>query len=108
MDLINNYTNALQAIYDHVGFVEDWVFYPIDDRTDKYWSVDESNIRYADSIEEFESETGNYYEDELYTQRFYKKWVYRGELITMAFSNPGIDGMKYFAIFDNSKEVKQH
>ena len=31
MELISNYENALQAIYDHVGFKEDWVIAPIDD-----------------------------------------------------------------------------
>ena len=31
MELIKNYENALQAIYDHVGFKEDWVIAPIDD-----------------------------------------------------------------------------
>lgn len=30
MKLIENYQKALQDIYDHVGFVEDWVVYPID------------------------------------------------------------------------------
>lgn len=103
IDLIQNYQDALQAIYDHVGFVEDWVVYPLDDCTDSYWDYDESDVYYADSEEELWGETGNYYSDVIYTQRFYQKWVYSGEKFTMIFCDPGVDGMKWFRLFDNEK-----
>jgi len=108
MKLIENYNNALQEIYDHVGFVEDWVVCPIDDATEYFWNVDvdEQIVRYADSQKEFKSQYGNYYEDVLYTQRFYEKWVYEGEKFTMVFCNPEVDGMRYFRIFDNDKRMK--
>lgn len=107
MKLIKDYETALQAIYDHVGFVEDWVIYPLDDCTDKFWDVNEKDkeVHYADTKQELEEKDGNYYVDELYTQRFYKKWVYAGEDFTMVFCNPGVDGMKWFRLFDNSKRV---
>lgn len=107
MELIENYNNALQEIYDHVGFVENWVIAPIDDNTNRYWGVDEDTVYYADSIEEFESEHGNYYEDEIYKQRFYDKWIYEGEDFTMIFCNPIVDGMKWFRIFDNTKKLNK-
>lgn len=107
MTIIQDYEKAKQTIYDHVGFVEDWVIYPIDDCTDKYWNVNEEDkeVYYADSENEFINGDGNYYVDELYTQRFYDKWVYEGEEFTMIFCNPGVDGMKYFRLFDNKKKI---
>lgn len=104
MKLIQDYKNALQEIYDHVGFTEDWVVYPLDDCTDKFWNTDGKSVRYAKTIEDFDSD-GDYYEDDVYTQRFYKKWVYEGKDFTMIFCDPHVDGMKWFRLFDNSKRV---
>lgn len=101
--IIENYLEALQEIYNHVGFEEDWVVYPIDDCTKYYWSIDDETVEYADSLEEFISEEGNHYTAEIYKQRFYDKWVYEGKLYTMIFLNPNVDGMKYFSLFDNNK-----
>jgi hypothetical protein len=105
MSLIEEYDNALQAIYDHVGLKEDWVVCPLDSKLDCYWNVDGNTVKYADSKEEFESEDGNYYEDELYTQRFYPKHVYEGKLFTLVFCDPHTDGMKWWRLFDNSKRI---
>jgi len=106
MDKLNNYKEALQELYDHVGFVEDWVVYPIDDATEYVWAIDRDIIKYADSIEEFNNEEGNYYEDEIDTPFCYKKHVYEGEDFTMIFCDPNVDGMKWFRIFDNTKKIK--
>lgn len=103
MSIMNDYNEAVQKLYNHVGFVEDWVICPIDDCTDKYWMVDENTVKFADSVEQFNSD-GDYYEDEIYTQRFYKKWVYEGKELTMVFCDPHTDGMKWFRVFDNSKK----
>lgn len=105
MTLIENYNKAKQEIYDHVGFEEDWVTCPIDDSTDFLWTVDEISVKYAENIDKLQSDD-DFYQDDIYTQRFYDKWVYRGEDITMIFCNPHVDGMKYFRIFDNLKEIK--
>ena len=106
MGLIENYEKAKQAIYDHVGFEEDWVVCPIDDCTDKYWFIDAENeeVHYADTKDEL-FEEDNHYVDEIYKQRFYDKWVYVGKDFTMVFCNPGVDGMKWFRIFANDKWV---
>ena len=102
MNLLLNYQNALEAIYDHVGFVEDWVVYPLDDRTDDFWTLlGDEEVHYGPSIEEIEM-----YSSEIYHQRFYEKAIYRGEELTLIFTNPGVDGMKYFSIFNNAKEIK--
>jgi hypothetical protein len=106
MEIIENYKKALQSIYDHVGFVEDYVVYPIADSTDMYWDTDGETVWYAEDKDDVLNRTGNHYEAEVYTQRFYNKWVYEGKDFTMIFTNPGVDGMKYFSLFDNSKRLR--
>lgn len=110
--LIEDYKKALQAIYDHVGFTEDWVVCPIDDKTEHYWYL--SNTKGAGFVIYIEEDRQNlkqalenleYYKDEIYTQRFYKKWVYRGEDFTLVMCNPGVDGMKWFTLFDNKLQI---
>lgn len=107
MKLIENYNKALQEIYDHVGFVEDYVVYPISDCTEHYWWLSDESIYYGETKYDVLAETDKYYSSEIYKQLFYSKWVYRGKDFTMIFSNPGVDGMKYFDIFDNSKEISE-
>jgi len=104
MNLMENYKKVLDAIYEHVGFKEDWVVYPLDDCTQSYWILGEDFVRYADTIELLESD-GDYYQDDIYTQRFYDKHVYEGADFTMVFCDPHVDGMKWFRIFDNTKRI---
>ena len=104
--LIDEYQKALDAIYEHVGFVEDWVICPLDDCTESYWYTDDKKfIRWAETLEKFNSD-GDYYENDIYTQRFYSKWIYEGADFTMIFCDPHIDGMKWFRLFDNKKRIK--
>ncbi len=107
MNIIEQFEEAKNKLYEHVGFVEDWVVYPIDIRTEYFWIVNEKEkyVRYADSISVLYSD-GNYYENEIYTQRFYSKHVYRGEKYTMIFVDTHVDGNKFFAFFDNEREQK--
>lgn len=106
MDLINNYNNALKELYNHVGFIEDWVVCPIDDCTEYFWDVDDDYLYYAKTQEKLEIKDGDYYKDEIYKQSFYDKWVYEGEKYTMVFCDPHIDGVKWFRFLDNSKRLK--
>ena len=112
MKLIKKYQKALNAIYKHVGFKEDWVVYPIDNRTDYFWKIAGVNpfdqrVIYHEDKDIAEKADGNHYEDEIYTQRFYEKWVYEGKDFTMIFCDPHVDGMKYFGVYDNSKKLKK-
>lgn len=109
MKLLDNFDKAKQELYDHVGFVEDWVTYPIDNRFNMYWSISTNNkkVRYAETLENLTDwQRGEFYEDVIYTQRFYADHVYKGEKLTMIFCDTGTDDMKYFAFFDNEKEIK--
>lgn len=104
MEIIKNYEQALQAIYDHVGFTEDWVVCPILDNTQYFWTIDGDLVDYASSIQELENEEGECYGGSIYRQHFYKKHVYGGKDFTLVFLDTQTDGMKYFALFDNSKK----
>ena len=108
MELLKKYNKALQDIYDHVGFKEDWVIFPIDDNTQYYWNLDDEIVRWAESIEELNDQEDECYSGSIYKQEFYDKHVYRGKDITLVFLDTQTDGMKYFAIFDNSKEIHTH
>lgn len=105
MNIIKKYEMALQEIYDHVGFKEGWVVYPLDDKTDHFWNTDGEIVRFAETEEKFYSCDENYYQDDVYTQRFYEKHTYQGEKYTMIFCDPHTDGMKWFRIFDNTKKL---
>ena len=67
--------------------------------------LNETEVHYANSTEELESGEGNCYSDDIYTQRFYSKWVYGGVDYTMIMCDPHTDGVKWFRFFDNKKKV---
>ena len=98
MNLIERFNNAKQDLYDHVGFKEDWVIYAIVNRTEMFWKItsNQKEVRFAETKKKFNTDD-SYYLDDIYTQRFYKKWVYRGKEFTMIFVNTNIDGNKFFA-----------
>ena len=106
--LLKTFEIAKQDIYDHVGLEEDWVVCPLDDCTKYWWSLDEPDKRvyFADKLDDLYNREGNYYMDDIYTQRFYSKWVYRGKDFTLVMCDPHTDGMKWWRIFDNTKEKK--
>lgn len=110
--MIETYNKALQAIYDHVGFVEDWAVYPIEDRNKMFWSIGINNdtVKFAETKDKFNSggdySGGDYYVYEIYKQRFYNKWIYRGDNYTMIIVDTHTDGNKFFAVFDNNMEIK--
>ena len=120
MKLIDDYEKAKQAIYDHVGFTEDWVVFPLDDATYMFWLTFSDNVWYAKT--EAELKKGMYqelvelpgegeaaaeiYSDWIYTQRHYPKHVYEGDELTMIFCDPQTDNCKWFRLFDNAKRVK--
>jgi len=106
MKLLNEYNQKRQELFDYFGYVENWKVIPIDDATCYHWQVTDDEVIFADSLKELETETGNCYTNEIYTQRFLPKWVYRGADYTMIVVDTHIDGNKFLQIFDNLKEVK--
>lgn len=107
-DKIDQYFAARQEVFDLFGYVEDWRVIPLDDARDYFWRVTGDGrgdcVQFADTAEELETESGNYYENEIYTQRHLPKWVYRGEQYTLVCVDTHTDGNQFLQIFDNSKE----
>ena len=105
IDLLDVFFNVRQAVYDYVGFVEDWVVYPIEDYRKYYWRIEDGEVLYG-TKKDVVGRTGNHYSSTIYTQRFYDKWVYRAEKYTMIFVDTHTDGNKFFGIYDNAKEIE--
>jgi hypothetical protein len=61
-------------------------------------------VRFAKTEQELESEDGDYYENEIYTQRHLPKWVYRGADYTMVVVDTHTDGNKFLQVFANANE----
>lgn len=110
MKLLTEYNQKLQELYAYFGYVENWRVFPIDDATEYFWKIDgdETNgdVLFAESIDIIDTREGEYYSNEIYTQRHLHKWVYRGEEYTMIVVDTHMDGNKFLQIFNNSKEVK--
>ena len=104
MKLLDKYFKIQEQIYEYFGYAEDWVVIPIDDARQYFWKVDNQEVCFADTEQELESQDGNYYVNEIYTQRFLPKWVYRAAGYTMICVDTHTDGNKFLQIFDNAKE----
>jgi len=108
--MIDQYNAAKQAIFDHVGYVEDWVVIPLNDDREMFWRLEGGegfggSLRYAETEGDLNDPAESAcYVDEIYTQRFLPKWVYRGAEFTIVCCNPGVDGNKFLRILDNTKE----
>lgn len=109
MELLDKYADIKRQICEYFGYTEDYVVIPIEDRREYFWNI--TGEGYGDVVKYHENRdvlfTDNRYEDSIYTQRFLKKWVYRGNEFTMICVDTHVDGNKLLAIFDNSKEVKE-
>ena len=110
MKLLNDYENLRDQIFDYFGYKEGWVVIPLDDSTNYYWSIDDEDsgpVVFADTVQELNSKSGQYYECYIYTQRHLEKYVYRGKDYTMIVVDTNTDGNKFLSIFDNKKEIKE-
>ena len=106
MNIFNEYFKLLQEVYNYFGFEENWAVFPLDDRRAYYWKiVNDEEVQYGEKSDII-NDTEEYYSDEIYKQRFYEKWIYRGEEYTMIMVDTHTDGNKFLAIFNNSKEMK--
>jgi hypothetical protein len=109
MQLLDQYKEIQNKIFDYFGYVENWKVFPLDDSRNYFWKLDTQNtgiVKFAETKEELENETGQYYENEIYTQRHLSDWVYRGEAFTMIVVDTHSDGNKFLQIFANINECK--
>lgn len=111
MKLLDNYLSLQADIYTYFGYVEDWRIIPISDHRQYFWYLDgegPGEIHYADTEQELSEESGNYYMDEIYTQRHLPKWVYRGADYTLVCVDTHTDGNQLLAVFTNANERSPH
>ena len=110
MKLLKEYFELQAKIYEYFGYSEDWKVIPLDDATEFHWYVIEDEhgggeVHFSDDVEKLKDiDTGEYFANEIYTQRFLPKWVYRGEEYTMICVDTHTDGNKFLQGFDNKKE----
>lgn len=104
MKMLDDYFKCKYAIHEYFGYEENWVEIPIEDTRDYVWMVNDDQVSFAETIDDFSG--GNHYTDEIYTQRYLKKYVYRGEDYTMICVDTHTDGNKFLRIFDNKKEIE--
>lgn len=107
MELLDRYFDLQSQIYEYFGYEEDWVVIPIATETNVFWYLDgegPGSVHFAETEEELIEQDGNYFVNEIYTQRFLSQWVYRGKDYTMVVVDTQTDGNKFLQIFDNKKE----
>lgn len=111
MKLLSTYFDLQEQIFAYFGYREDWVKIPLDDRTDANWILlqepdGSGHVIYHESelTPEF-LDSGEFYHDTIYTQRFLPKWVYVGVEYTMVVVDTHTDGNKFLGIYDNTKRV---
>ena len=117
MKLLDDYFKLQQELFSYFGYEQNWVTIPFDDSTMYWWYLDQDErghgeVTFAETESDLRSALddinfdGDYYSNEIYTQRFLKKWVYEGRDYTMVVVDTHTDGNKYLQVFDNSKRLK--
>ena len=111
MGIFDDYEAAKEKVFEYFGYVEDWRVLPLDDARQHYWYLTDGEssgeVVFAESMESLEDiEAGDYYSNEIYTQRHLPKWVYRGEDYTMICVDTHTDGNQLLQVFSNDRERK--
>lgn len=107
--IIDQYFELEKLIHSHVNYKEDWVKFPLNDVREYFWKISNNTVRYAEDpslLPDDTTDSEDYYEDEIYKQRFLPQWIYRGEEITLILVDTKTDGNKFLNIYDNQKEIK--
>lgn len=106
MKIMDDYFELRHQILQHFGYAEDWRILPLSDARSYYWHLDgegPGTVKFAETEEKLASD-GDYYENEIYTQRHLHKYVYRAADYTLIVVDTHADGNKLLQVFDNAKE----
>lgn len=109
---MDTYFDLQEMIFVYFGYIEDWKVIPLVDHRDDYWLLDQNDdgsgeiTYYENRLTEQILKDGDCYSAVIYTQRFLRKWVYRGEEYTLVCMDTQCDDNKWLGIFSNSKEQK--
>lgn len=110
MELLDKEQAVRTEIFKYFGYVENWRVLPFQDCREYHWKIisdgQGGDVMYASTTEDFDSDNvSDVYNDEIYTQRFLNKWVYRGEEFTMILVDTHCDGNQFLSIFTNALEI---
>ena len=103
--LIDDYEQTLAEVHERFGYVEDWRAIPIDDKRECWWFLREDEVVFGDDDHPYDPQgiaDGHCFINEIYMQRFLKKWVYETDTHTMVCVDTHTDGNKFLQIFRNS------
>jgi len=109
LDVVARYNEAKKAIYNHIGFQEDWVVFAIDDRTDSFWKLDGDafsgfSVTYHPDKDALNTD-GDFYQDEVISHRFYEKSIYEGAELTLMLVDTHTDRNRFFALYKNAMRI---
>lgn len=111
MKQLKQYFELQQEIFRYFGYVEDWAVIPLDDATDMYWILEQEEdgggqvLFCAEPITQEVLDSGLFYSNRIYTQRFLPRWVYPGQDYTLICVDTQTDGNKFLTIFSNDKRI---
>ncbi len=110
--LLDDFFTLEKEIHKFFKYKEDLQKIPIVDQRHYHWQLNQNKdgsgevTFYETPLTPEVLNNGNYYSNEIYTQRFLPKWVYRTKHFTMICEDTHTDGNQWLGIYDNAKEQK--
>lgn len=108
--LLMSYMACEEAIHRFFGYEPSWRVIPISDNTAYWWWLSGEGsgdyVIFGEGDVKEAIKGGQYYSNEIYTQRHLSRWVYRAESHTMICVDTRTDMNVFLAIFDNEKKVR--
>lgn len=99
-----DYFSLEEQVHKLFGYEEGFRTFPMVNCLDYFWSVNSSDVNFADTKEEMVDDPT--YQCELHRTRHLPQNIWRSEHHTMILYNTGADFNVHLGIFDNTKEVK--
>ena len=105
MKLLDDYNKIKQEIYDYFNYNEDWHVYPIEDKREFYWGICDGNLVFHETKDVLFNGKGDYYSNDIVSDRFTGKSTYVGDEYTMVIVDTRTDGNKFLQILSNDKKI---
>lgn len=109
-DEIDNYFDARQKIFEHVGYQERWRDFPLDDAREYFWAITDHQVKFSLKREALtywlaHDDYGEY-GNEVYEDEISNNGVYRGIELTAIVADTNTDGNIFLKLFYNTNEIK--
>lgn len=103
MNIIENYQNSINALYEHVGFEEGWEIFPINICTNYYWTIDKDKVHFSEDPKYNEEVCTEY----IITNIHYPNTIYKGTEYTAILLDTQVDGNVFLSFFWNGKYLNK-